>query len=163
MKVYIEPWREGQSSIYAIVRECVCLIDRFFDELEEYGEKHAIDLASFIKMITEEPYIRPGFLRPELPNHGIYAMYSEKTAKIPYNPSRLLCGYVGTSDRILLVGAGFVKDYTGSIQDNPLGNGEALFLAEIIKQANGRVDHGEIEIVGSSLIPRYADSLHFDT
>lgn len=118
MKVHIEPWREGQSSIYAIVREGVCLIDRFFDELEEYREKHAIDLASFITMITREPHIRPGFLRPELPNHGVYAMYSEK---------------------------------------------EALFLAEVIKQVNARVDHGEIEIVGSSLIPRYADSLHFDT
>jgi hypothetical protein len=154
------PWLEKSSSLYAIVRDGHCLIDDFLDQLEQHDERHAVHLAHFLDMITNEPYIRPGFLREELPQQGVYAMYSERTARIPYNPSRLMCGYVGVGCRILLVGGGFIKRTSGPLQRHAEGMREALFVARVLREIHTRIDHGEIDITGPSLIPVKSDALY---
>ena len=158
MTINVIPWRAGDSSLYAVVRDNQCLADQFLDVLELHDVRHAMHLAGFIAMITREPFIRPGFLRDELPERGIYAMYQHGTMRQMYNPARLLCGYVGTGNRILLVGSGFVKQKTEPIQGNRPAYAEANMLADIIDVLNTRIATGEIEVVDSTLDPMYNDS-----
>lgn len=160
MTINVIPWRIGDSSLYAVVRDSHCLADQFLDVLELHDVRHAMHLAGFIAMITREPFIRPGFLRDELPERGIYAMYQHGTVRRTYNPARLLCGYVGTGNRILLVGSGFVKQKTEPLQENRAAYAEANMLADIIDVLNTRITTGEIEVVGSRLDPMYHDSLN---
>ncbi|MBK7578290.1 MAG: hypothetical protein IPI24_12815 [Ignavibacteria bacterium] len=133
-------------------------MERFLEQLEEFNVKHAQQLASFIDNVSKSDRIMQLMLRPERPDLGVYAMYKQGNGNGPYNPSRLLCAYVGTGDRILVVGAGFIKTKDGSIQNNALADREAKFLADVVNELNTRIDNGEIIINGSLLIPHYADS-----
>lgn len=159
-RIRIVPWLVGTCSIYAIVREDVCLADTFIQHLESVNRTHARRLLIFLYGITGLDGIREILLRPELPDLGVYALYNRK--ELPqenYNPSRLLCSYIGTNSRILIVGSGFIKTRDEPIQMNIRAKREALFLFEVARELRSRIDHGEVDVAGSELIPRYHDSL----
>ena len=89
-------------------------------------------------------------------------MYSRNAlAGEPYNPARLLCSYVSASSRIIVVGAGFIKTHDEPIQDNVDAYYEAMYLYDIIKELNARIDNDEIHIAGSELHSAYPDSFVF--
>lgn len=161
--VVIEEWVKGICRLYAIVRDNVHLPDEHLRLLERDVPDVARKQASFIDMIVKERQIRQVMLRPELPNRGIYAMYkhSDRAATIGYSPSRMLCAYVSGSSSILVCGAGFLKQKDEPIQKNAEALQEALFLADIVRQLNERVENGEIEIVNNTLISKYSDTFTF--
>lgn len=101
-------------------------------------------------------------LRQERPDLGIFAMYNHKGMPFAtYNPSRLLCRYVGGSSRILLVGSGFVKQRDEPIQANASANREAVVLSTVGKELDARIECGEIAVMGSRLIPQSPESFNF--
>ncbi|HLO99603.1 MAG TPA: hypothetical protein VK171_13490 [Fimbriimonas sp.] len=161
MNVHIKPWRIGTCSIYSVVRDEVCLIDRFIDSLTLSNINDAKALASFIDNLSRAQRIRPELLRPERPELGVYAMYKHDRRFGPYNPSRVLCAFAGSGDRILIAGAGFVKQVNQPIQKNPKANQEAEFLAGVVRQVNDRIDVGEIISVESELRRVRDGSFHF--
>lgn len=160
MNISIKEWYLGRCSLYAVVRDDSCLADSFLDQLEKQDHESAKQLAGFIDNLSRETYIRTAMLRDEVPALGIYAMYRHNFHHMitRYNPSRLLCGFAGESDRIMIVGAGFVKTIDQSIQRNPLAYREATFLSGVINEINVRIDTGEIKIEGSLLLPQHSDS-----
>ncbi len=85
-------------------------------------------------------------------------MYKHENGNGHYNPSRLLCSFVGTTDRILPVVGGFIQTTDEPIQHNAAANREAELLAQVVKLTNQRVNNGEITNDGSLLIPQYRDS-----
>lgn len=160
--VRVVPWLVGTCSLYAIVRSEICLPDQFIEILGLFDRDSADRLLKFIKRITYAGQIRELHLRPERPDLGVFAMYNHRELLYePYNPSRLLCAYIHESNRIMIVGAGFIKSKAEPIQSNAEANDEAKYLADIVRQLNNRIDHGEVLIVGSELIPVFPDSLEF--
>lgn len=160
--VRIVPWITGTSSLYAVERDGVCLPEEFLDALNQCSAHHAERLTRFLVHILRQDYLRPSFLRPELPELGIYAMYNHKELRsAPYNPSRLLCRYVAGSDRIVLVGSGFVKSSDEPIQSNVNAHAEAVFLSDLGRGLDMRIDCGEIIIANSVLVPTSSDSFIF--
>lgn len=158
----IVPWLYGECSFYAVVYDETSLVDEFLDRLAGVDLDHADALLTFLHMAAREPYVREAYLRPERPELGIYAMYNHKELEQSvYNPSRLLCSYVGGSNRIMLLGPGFIKTKDEPIQRNASANSRAQFLANVTRMLNSRIDEGEVLIVGSELIPRHYDSLDF--
>ena len=159
-KIRVIPWLEGTCSIYAVVRDDACLADIFIQHLKSINPSYARRLLIFLNSLASSEVIREALLRPELPTLGVFALYNHKD--IPsegYNPSRLLCSYVGSSSRILIVGSGFIKTRNEPIQLNALAKREALSLYEVARELRRRIDSGEICIAGSELIPQYHDSL----
>lgn len=148
--------------MYAVVRDGVCLAEEFVGTLRTHNTEAADDLMFFIEWLSREHLIRQAYLRPERPELGVFAMYNH--AELPpaeYNPSRLLCSYVNGSNRVLVLGSGFLKARDEPIQSNSDANNEAEALAQVVKELNERIDTGEILVVGSELIGRYGDSLDF--
>lgn len=138
------------------MRDEKCLVDEFIDRLTMAEANHADALISFLHMLVHEPLVREAFLRSERPDIGVYAMYNHKVLRASgFNPSRLLCSYVGNSNRIMLLGSGFIKTKEESIQSNGLANSQAEFLATIARMANDRIEAGEVLVVGSELISKY--------
>ncbi|MBU3680018.1 MAG: hypothetical protein FGM32_10500 [Candidatus Kapabacteria bacterium] len=161
-RVRIVPWIEGRCSMYAVVRDGVCLAQEFVSTLRKVDSDSERRLMRLITALSNEALIRPAQLRPERPDRGVFAMYNHREWRgEQYNPSRLLCSYVGAGNRTLLFGAGFVKTRDEPIQSNPEANREAVFLADIAQQVDLKIDHGEILVVGAELIPLFADSFHF--
>jgi len=160
MVISIKAWQIGRCSLYAVVRDGTCLADSFLDQLEHHDYESAKQLAGFIDNLSRESYIRAAMLRDEVPSLGVYAMYRHNFATMStrYNPSRLLCAFVGESDRIMIVGAGFVKSIDQAIQLNAQAYREARFLSGVMNEINVRIDTGEIEIDGSLLLPQHSDS-----
>jgi hypothetical protein len=112
--------------------------------------------------LAERSIIRPSLLRPERPELGVYALYNHREISYSkYNPSRLLCSYVGPTSKILVVGSGFVKSRNEPIQMNGVANFEAEFLGNVVKALHERIKHGEVIISGSKLVAVYLDSLEF--
>jgi hypothetical protein len=161
MSTSIELWCQGSCSLYAVVRGGINLADQFLEQLAEFDIVHAQKLASFIDNVSQSDGISQLMLRDERPDRKVYAMYKHGSGNGPYNPSRLLCAYVGTGGRILLVGAGFIKSKAESIQSNQHANQEASFLADLVRELNDRIDNGEIALEGSLLIPQFVDSFKF--
>jgi hypothetical protein len=157
--IRIIPWLEGSCSFYAIERNGICLADKFMEQLYQSDANNADALMDFLEWLSQESVIRQAYLRPERPELGVFAMYNHKErARTRYNPSRLLCSYAGNSNRVLLIGSGFVKSKNEAIQANSDANNEAGFLGRITHVLNSRIDTGEIVIVGSELMARYHDS-----
>jgi hypothetical protein len=157
--IRIIPWLEGSCSFYAIERNGICLADKFMEQLYQSDANNADALMDFLEWLSQESVIRQAYLRPERPELGVFAMYNHKErVRTRYNPSRLLCSYAGTSNRILLIESGFVKSKNEAIQANSDANNEAGFLGRITHVLNSRIDTGEIVIVGSELMARYHDS-----
>jgi len=160
--IRIIPWLEGRCSFYAIERNGVCLADEFMEILEGTDRGYSLRLSRMIQGLRTRQQIRPAILRPELPGLGVFALYNHKEfPSEQYNPSRLLCTYVGDSARILLVGSGFIKTRNEPIQMNGRASYEAQYLASVSKKVNDRIECGEIIIVGSKLLPLYPDSFTF--
>ncbi len=162
MEVSIVPWLPGCCSCYAIKLNGVVLPEQFVVGIERNFPRDAERLARFLNRLKSETHIRPNLLRSELPNEGVYAMYDHKPmGREPYNPVRLLCSYISNSDRILLVGGGFYKRKTQSIQQDLKAMKEAKFLIGVVRELNDRINAGEIEVAGSELLPLRGDSLQF--
>ena len=158
-RVRIVPWFEGASSLYAVVRDGICLPDEFLERLHAGNALHAERLTRFLVHILHQDYVRPSYLRPELPELGVYAMYNHREMlSSKYNPSRLLCRYIGSANNIILVGSGFVKTRDEAIQRNGAAHAEALFLSNVGKELDNRIQQAEISIVGSQLIPISSNS-----
>lgn len=143
------------------MREDRCLPEVFLEELARTNKHHAERLARCIDMISRRPFIRPALLRPERPDLGVYAMYNHIEVSDVYNPSRLLCAFAGTSNRIMLVGAGFIKTRTEPIQANIDAHREAIQLGRIARELSERIEYGAIEIVGPTLLPKTPEALFF--
>lgn len=159
--IHVQPWVVRTCALYAVVRDGRCLPDAFFDELARDQRHHAERLARFVDMITKRPYIRPALLRPERPDLGVFAMFNHTEAAYPYNPSRLLCAFVGQSNRIMVVGAGFIKTQAEPIQMNVVAHREAMQLARIATELSERIVCGAIDEIGPLLVPRIPDALDF--
>ncbi len=158
----ITPWVIGPVSLYAIVRNGVCLADEFLLHPELADKRSALLLIDFVQNMSMLEYVSQVLLRPELPRYGIFAMYSRNALTgEPYNPARLLCSYVSASSRIIVVGAGFIKTQNEPIQDNVDAYYEAMYLYDIMKELNARIDNDEIKIAGSELYSEYPDSFVF--
>lgn len=158
----VEPWIEGRSSLYALVRNGGCLVDEFLAVLREVDEDSMLRMKTILEWLAGEVYIRPQYLRPELPELGVFALYNHKgLSGTNYNKARLLCSYAGNCDNILLLGAGFVKSKTEPIQQNGSAHYEARFLARIVKEINERIENGEVRVIGSQLASRNSDALDF--
>lgn len=148
--------------MYAIVRDGVCLPDLFIDTLQDQYPEDAFRLMAILDWLAERSIIRPALLRPERPELGVYALYNHREISYTaYSPSRLLCSYVGQSNKILVVGSGFVKSRNEPIQMNGVANFEAEFLGIVAKALHERIEHGEVIISGSKLVAVYLDSLEF--
>ena len=161
MDVSVVPWLLGSCSCYAIKQHGVVLPEQFVIGIERECPRDAERLAKFLMRLRGETHIRPSQLRSELPNEGVYAMYDHKPMRGPYNPVRLLCSYVSNSNRILLVGGGFYKRTTQPIQQNADAMKQANVLVDVVHMLNDRIGAGEIEVVGSELLPLRRDSLKF--
>lgn len=160
--VRIAPWLSGKSSMYAVERDGLCLPEDFLHSLSKYNTVHAHRLTRFMVHILHQEYISPLYLRQERPELGIFAMYNHKDIpSAPYNPSGLLCRFVGSSARILLVSSGFMKTRNEPIQQNRAANSEAMFLSELGRMLDQRIALGEVKIVGSLLVPTAPDSFSF--
>jgi hypothetical protein len=160
--IRIIPWLEGRCSFYAIERDGVCLADAFLEELDVEDPFAAKRLRAFLEMISNETHVRQVYLRPERPELRVFAMYNHKELVAePYNRSRLLCSYVGQSNRLLLLGSGFIKLTDQPIQRNGLANREAEFLYDIARKVGQRIECGEILVIGSELVPLSNDSFDF--
>lgn len=160
--VQVVPWVEGSSSLYAVVRNDVCLPEEFIEQLHQTNVLHAERLTRFLVHILRQSHVRQSLLRPELPEKGIFAMYNHKERPGEhYNPSRLLCRYVGSTSNILLLGSGFVKTINEPIQSNRMAYAEALFLSTLGKELDSRIEEGDIAVHGSSLVPASYTSLLF--
>lgn len=160
--VRVVPWLQGSCSMYAVERDGICLPERFLELLVATHSIHAHRLTRFMVHILQQDHVSPLLLRPERPELGVYAMYNHKDLpRVSYNPSRLLCRYVGSSGRILLVSSGFVKLRDEPIQQNLVANSEARFLSELGSALDGRIECGELTIVGSLLVPTSSDSFSF--
>lgn len=109
-RVHIVPWLEGRCSMYAVVRDGVCLIDEFIGTLRNHDADAADDLVYVLEWLSREQLIRQAYLRPERPEIGVYAMFNHLEMPTPtYNPSRVLCSYVQNSNTAMILGAGFLK------------------------------------------------------
>lgn len=157
----IQPWVVESCGLYAIVRDDRCLPDVFLEELARTNRYHAERLARFIDMISRRPFVRPALLRPERPDLGVYAMYNLLEVSDVYNPSRLLCAFAGASNRIMLVGSGFMKTRTEPIQANVDAHREAIQLGRIARELSKRIEHGEIHSLGPMLIPNSREAFSF--
>lgn len=161
-KIRVVPWITGECSLYAIVRDGVCLPDLYINTLQEQHPDDAFRLMAVLDWLAERSIIRPSLLRPERPELGVYALYNHREISYSkYNPSRLLCSYVGPTSKILVVGSGFVKSRNEPIQMNGVANFEAEFLGNVAKALHERIKHGEVIISGSKLVAVYLDSLEF--
>lgn len=157
--IELVPWITGKCSFYAIAHDGVVLADRFLEELALVDRAHAERLANLVGNIVEHAeYVRPALLRTELPAYGIYALYNHKEVRSPYNPSRLLCAYAAGTARIVIVGAGFIKERTEPIQQNARAMQAATTLASCIRIVNDRIKTGEIDVDGSILYPSHPEA-----
>jgi hypothetical protein len=161
VSVELIPWLAGRCSIYAVVRNGICLADEFMRQLREHDPGSAQELSNFLANARTLSHVRESLLRPERPELGIFAMYNHREMpRTPYNPSRLLCSYLGNTNRILAVGSGFLKSRNEPIQSNLVANSEAMYLANVVRIVNTRIATGEIITHGSTLVPVFPDSLH---
>lgn len=86
-------------------------------------------------------------------------MYNHRPMpKASYNPSRLLCAFIESTNTIMIVGDGFYKEDDEPIQANAMANSMAVELARGVKEVNRRIHTGEISVDGSLLVPQYHDS-----
>lgn len=158
-KIRIIPWIEGLCSLYAIERDGISLPADFMKSLESTDYQSARQLWLFLSHVRSATYVREAQIRSERPELGVYALYNHREfLRAAYNPSRLLCSYVGETNNILLVGAGFVKHRNEPIQMNEQANQEAMFLGFVARRLNERIAAGEIRTAGSRLTSIHEDS-----
>ncbi|MCO6465935.1 MAG: hypothetical protein J5I53_04885 [Bradyrhizobiaceae bacterium] len=166
MAVELCQWCSGNCSLYAIVKDGVRLPEVFLNELFQEDEKDAIRIAGFIDFIVRESCIPQQMLRDEGTHNGVevYAMYNHKSLprRTEYSPSRLLCAYVETTNRILIVGSGFVKTRDQPIQMNAHATKSKVFLTNVVRVINRRIGMGEIEVDGNTLVEAIPNALLID-